>query len=133
MTWTARERRIDIYLLALTAGLHRALAVGIVPVVGHESIVVWRQQAVLLVPAQFALVRAGLVMPIVRQASDIHLYKTSVFIIQIYVIVLNFIFSWSLLRAIVNVRHIGQLEFLPLIRPVGVWQVVAYVERTVEL
>ena len=34
------KHRIDIDLLALTAGLHRALAVGIIPVVGHESIVV---------------------------------------------------------------------------------------------
>jgi hypothetical protein len=34
--------------------LHRALVVSVIPVVGHESVVVRGQQTVLLVPFQFA-------------------------------------------------------------------------------
>ena len=51
---SAGKPGVHIHLLALTAGLHRALAVSVIPVVGHESVVVRGQQMVLLVPFQFA-------------------------------------------------------------------------------
>ena len=53
---------------------------------------------------------------LIRQIK-IHIYKISVFIIQIYVIVLNFIFSWSLFGTIIHIFD----------------QVVSDIERDVEL
>ena len=54
----AREYSVDIHLVALAGSLDRALAVGIIPVVGHEAVVVHCKQTVLLVPDELALARA---------------------------------------------------------------------------
>ena len=52
---SARELGVHVELFTLTAGLHRAFTVGIIPVVGHEAVVIGSRQAVLLVPAELAL------------------------------------------------------------------------------
>jgi len=57
----AGENSVDIHLVALAGSLDRALAVGIIPVVGHEAVVVHGKQTVLLVPDELAL--ANTVVP----------------------------------------------------------------------
>ena len=52
---SARELGVHVELFTLTAGLHRAFTVGIIPVVGHEAVVIGSRQAVLLVPAELAV------------------------------------------------------------------------------
>ena len=69
---------------------------------------------------------------LIRQIK-IHIYKISVFIIQIYVIVLNFIFSWSLFGMIIHIFYTCKLGHLSVFRTVCVWQVVSDIERDVEL
>ena len=97
----AGEYAININLVALAGSLDRAFAVGIVPVVGHEAVVVHCKQTVFLVPDELALARAGLVMSIFHHASGVHIYKISVLIIQIYVIIFDFIVSRSLFGTII--------------------------------
>ena len=69
----AGEYSVDIHLVALAGSLDRALAVGIIPVVGHEAVVVHCQQTVFLVPDELALACADFVMSIVHHASGIHI------------------------------------------------------------
>ncbi len=69
---------------------------------------------------------------LIRQIK-IHIYKISVFIIQIYVIVLNFIFSWSLFGTIIHIFDTCKLGHFSVFRTVCVWQVVSDIERDVEL
>ena len=116
----AGEYSVDIHLVALAGSLDRALTVGIIPVVGHEAIVVHCKQTVLLVPNELALSCADLIMSIVHHASGIHINKISVLIIQIYVIVFDIIVSQSLFRAIINVFNTCKLEFLSGFRTVCV-------------
>lgn len=52
---TTGEYTVDIYLVAFAGGLYGTLTVGVIPVVGHEAVVVHRKQTVLLVPDEFAL------------------------------------------------------------------------------
>ena len=60
---------VDIRGLALAAGLHRALTVGIVPVVCHETVVIGSNETVFLVPLQFALTDAVVPMPVVHHTA----------------------------------------------------------------
>ncbi len=129
----AGEHSIYIHLIALAGSLDRTLTVGIIPIVGHEAVVVHREQTVLLVPDELALSCADFIMSIVHHTSGIHIYKVSVLVIQIYVIVLDFIVSRSLFRAIIHVFNTCKLELLPVFSAVGVGEVIAYIERTVEL
>ena len=68
----AGEYAIDVNLVALAGSLDRALAVGIIPVVGHEAVVVHSKQTVLLVPDELALSFSSLIMSIVHHASGIY-------------------------------------------------------------
>lgn len=49
------EYSVDIDLITLAGSFHCALAVGIIPIVGHETVVVHLKQTVLLVPDELAL------------------------------------------------------------------------------
>jgi len=52
---------------------------------------------------------------------------------NIYVIVLNFIFSWSLFGTIIHIFDTCKLGHFSVFRTVCVWQVVSDIERDVEL
>lgn len=108
----AREDSVDIHLVAFAGSLDRALTVGIIPVVGHEAVVVHREQTVLLVPDELALSCADFIMSILHHTSGVHIYKISVLVIQIYVIVFDIIVSRSLFRAIIHIFNTCKLEFL---------------------
>ena len=99
----------------------RALAVGIVPVVGHESIVVRRQQAVLLVPAQLALTGLLVTLAILFLTRGVNVYEVAVGIILVGMAVLDIrILTGCLLGAVVHVTDGLELELLSRIRSVGV-------------
>ena len=99
----------------------RALAVGIVPVVGHKTIVVRRQQAVLLVPAQFAITGLLVALTILLLTGGVDIYEIAVGIILVGMAVLdNRILTGSLLGAVVHVTDGLELELLSRIRSVGV-------------
>ena len=114
------EYSVDIHLVAFAGSLDCALAVGIIPVVGHEAVVVHCKQTIFLVPDELTLTRVDFIMSIFHHASGVHIYKVSVPIIQIYVIVLDVIVSRSLFRAIINVFNICELELLSVFCAVGI-------------
>ena len=64
---------------------------------------------------------------------NILIYKISVFIIQIYVIVLDFIVSRSLFSTIIHIFNICELELLTGFSAIGICQVITDIERSVEL
>ena len=61
--------------------LHRALVVSVIPVVGHESVVVRGQQTVLLVPFQLALMGFLVCRFVLLRASRVDVNKVSVGVI----------------------------------------------------
>ena len=57
--------------------LHRALVVSVIPVVGHESVVVRGQQTVLFVPFQLALMGFLVCCSIFLRASRVDVHEVS--------------------------------------------------------
>ena len=114
--------------------LYHALAVSVIPVVGHESVVVRGQQTVLLVPFQFAFMGFLVCCSIFLRASRVDVHEVSVRVILVGVAVACLpALVRSGFRAVVNVADIGKLELLSFLLSVGVRKVVAHVERAVEL
>ena len=72
-------------------------------------------------------------MAIVHHASGVHIYKVSVLIIQIYVIIFDFIVSRSIFRAIIHVFNTCKLELLTVLRAIGICQIISDIERAAEL
>ena len=105
----------------------------IIPLVGHEAVVIHSKQTVFLVPDELALARAGFVMSIFHHASGVHIYKISVLIIQIYVIIFDFIVSRSLFGTIIYIFNTWELELLTGFSALGICQVISDIERAVEL
>lgn len=102
-------------------------------VVEHEAVVVHGKQAVLLVPDELALARAGLVMSIVHQAFGIHIYKISVPVVCVNMVVLHIVLSRSLLGTVIHILDTCKLELLSVFRTICVLQVISDIERAVEL
>ena len=75
---SARKLGVHIELFTLTGGLHRAFTVGIIPVVGHEAVVIGSRQAVLLVPAELALGCGGIQCAVLLDAACIDIDQVAV-------------------------------------------------------
>ena len=69
--------------------LHCALAVGIIPVVGHEAIVIGSRQAVFLVPAELALGCGGIQRAVLLDVACIDIDKIAVGIVSIGMVVVH--------------------------------------------
>ena len=129
----ARENSVDIYLIAFARSLDSALSVGIVPVVGHETIVVNCKQTILLIPDEFALSDTIVPMSVSHNTVGVYIDKISVLVIGVNMTVLDLLTFGSLLSTIINILYTFELEFLSGFRAVGISEVVTDIERAVKL
>ena len=75
---SARKLGVHVELFTLTGGLHRTFTVGIIPVVGHEAVVIGSRQAVLLVPAELALSCGGIQRAVLLDTACIDIDQVAV-------------------------------------------------------
>ena len=79
------EDSVDIYLIAFARSLDSALSVGVVPVVGHETVVVNCKQTILLIPDELTLTDTVVPMSVSHNPVGVYIDKVSVLVItQIY-------------------------------------------------
>ena len=118
---STRELGVHVELFTLTGGLHRAFTVGIIPVVGHEAVVIGSRQAVLLVPAELALGCGGIQCAILLDAACIDIDQVAVGIVSIGMVVVHLCHGIRILfRAVVRILHFGQMELFALSLAVGI-------------
>ena len=125
---SARELGVHVELFTLTGGLHRAFTVGIIPVVGHEAVVIGSHQAVLLVPAELALGCGGIQRAVLLDAACIDIDQVAVGIVSVSVVVVHLGHGIRILfRAVVRILHFCELELFALSLAVGIGQVLSLI------
>ncbi len=129
----AGENSVDIDLIALAGGFHSAFSVGIIPVVGHEAIVVHCKQTILLIPDELALSDTVVPMSVSHNPVGVYIDKVSVLVVGVNAAVLDIVVAGSLLSTVINILYTFELEFLPFFRAVGISEVITDIESAVEL
>ena len=130
---TAGEDPVDIDLIAFTGSLDGTLTIGIIPIVGHETVVVQRKQTVLLVPDELAFTNTVFTVLVTHHTIRIDVNEIAVLVVLISMTILYLLTFWSFLCAVINIFYTFKLEFLAFLRAVSVGEVVADIESTVEL
>ena len=129
-----RELGIDINGFILTTSLHRALTIGIIPVVAHKAILIGCKESVFFVPLVLLLGCLFIFLAIMLYTRGVDVDKVSVGIIGVLVSVVDVrAVRRGFFRAVVDVTNTGQLELLALIIIVCVGEVIACIESAVEL
>ena len=131
---TTRELRVHIDSFILTTRLHCALTIGIVPIVAYKAVLIGCKESVFLVPLELLLTCLLIFLAVFLYTRGIDIDKVSVGIVLVLVTVVNGrTVGRSLLRAVVDVANIIELELLAISLLIGIGEVIACVERAVEL
>ena len=129
-----RELGVHIDGFVLTTGLHRALAIGIIPIVAHKSVFIHCKESVFLVPLVLLLGCLFIFLAVILHAARVDVDKVAVSIVLVLVTVVNGrTVGRSLLRAVVLITHVAQLELMSVSLLIGIGEVIACVERAIEL
>ena len=122
------SRELGVYIdgFVLTTGLHRALTIGIIPIVAHKTILIDCQQAILLVPLELLLTYLVILFAITLYTRSVDVDKIAVGIVLVLVTIVDGrAVRWHFLRAVIDVTHIVKLELLTLFATMGVGEFIA--------